>query len=118
MLSNLKIALVHDWLNQIGGAENVLEELVDLFPNAPIYTSMYAPEKMPTKYRNWDIHTSFMQRLPGILEHHQPYMPLYPLAFQRTTLNDYDLVLSNKSGFCHGVVTCLLYTSPSPRDRG
>lgn len=105
MLSNLKIALVHDWLNQIGGAENVLEELVDLFPNAPIYTSMYAPEKMPTKYRNWDIHTSFMQRLPGILEHHQPYMPLYPLAFQRTTLNDYDLVLSNKSGFCHGVVT-------------
>ena len=105
MLNNLKIALVHDWLNQIGGAENVLEELVDLFPGAPVYTSMYAPEKMPARYRSWDIHTSFMQRLPGILNHHQPYMPIYPLAFQRTTLTEYDLVLSNKSGFCHGVTT-------------
>jgi len=105
MLNNLKVALVHDWLNQIGGAENVLEELVDLFPGAPVYTSMYAPKKMPTRYRSWDIRTSFMQKLPGILNHHQPYMPLYPLAFQRMMLTDYDLVLSNKSGFCHGVVT-------------
>lgn len=111
MLNNIKIALVHDWLNQIGGAENVLEELVDLFPDAPIYTSMYAPEKMPPKYRSWDIHTSFMQRLPGILDHHQPYLPIYPLAFQRTTLSDYDLVLSNKSGFCHGVVTAATSTN-------
>lgn len=111
MLNNMKVALVHDWLNQIGGAENVLEELVDLFPDAPIYTSMYAPEKMPSQYKNWDIHTSFMQRLPGILDHHQPYMPIYPLAFQRTMLTDYDLVLSNKSGFCHGVRTGGVRTS-------
>lgn len=111
MLNNMKIALVHDWLNQIGGAENVLEELVDLFPGAPVYTSMYAAEKMPSSYRSWDIHTSFMQRLPGIFDHHQPYMPIYPLAFQRTMLTDYDLVLSNKSGFCHGVITKDVLTS-------
>ncbi len=98
-----KVALVHDWLNQRGGAENVLEELVALFPSAPIYTSIYAPAQMPAHYRQWQIHTSFMQRLPGIATHHQPYMPLYPLAFQRMDLSGYDLVISNKSGFCHGV---------------
>ena len=100
-----RVALVHDWLNQLGGAENVLEELVNLFPGAPVYTSIYAPERMPPAYRAWDIRTSFMQQLPAIAAHHQPYMPLYPLAFRRMRLGDYDLVLSNKSGFCHGVDT-------------
>jgi glycosyltransferase involved in cell wall biosynthesis len=101
----VKVALVHDWLNQMGGAENVLEELVGLFPESPVYTSMYAPHKMPDAYRTWPIHTSFMQRLPGVTSHHQAYLPLYPLAFGRTDLSRYDLVLSNKSGFCHGVHT-------------
>ncbi|MBV7335357.1 glycosyltransferase [Chloroflexi bacterium TSY] len=100
---DLNIALVHDWLNQSGGAENVLEEMVKLFPGAPIYTSMYAPDHMPSTYRSWPIETSFMQHLPAIATNHQPYMPLYPLAFSRTDLSQYDLVLSNKSGFCHGV---------------
>ncbi len=100
-----RIALVHDWLNQRGGAENVLEEFVDLFPGAPVYTSIYAPDRMPAPYREWDVRTSFMQRLPGVAAHHQRYLPLYPLAFQRTDLREYDIVLSNKSGFCHGVQT-------------
>ena len=80
-LERARVALVHDWLNQLGGAENVLEELVALFPRAPIYTSMYAPRQMPDAYRRWSIHTSFMQRLPGIATHHQPYMPA-PLALE------------------------------------
>jgi len=105
ILSQTRTALVHDWLNQVGGAESVLEEMVSLFPHAPIYTSLYAPERMPPAYQQWPIRTSFMQRLPGIVDHHQPYMPLYPLAFARTDLSAYDLVLSNKSGFCHGVGT-------------
>ena len=104
-LSGMRLALVHDWLNQMGGAENVLEELVDLFPGAPLYTSMYDPAKMPDAYRNWDIRTTFMQRLPGYSNHHQAYLPVYPFAFSRTDLSNYDLVLSNKSGFCHGVRT-------------
>ncbi len=104
-LAGVRVALVHDWLNQLGGAENVLEELTGLFPTAPVYTSIYAPERMPPVYRNWSIHTSFMQRLPGITDHHQRYLPLYPLAFQGMDLTGYDLVLSNKSGFCHGVRT-------------
>lgn len=102
-LQQARIVLVHDWLNQMGGAENVLEELVALFPAAPVYTSMYAPQQMPDAYRHWAIHTSFMQWLPGVTTHHQAYLPLYPLAFRRMNLSSYDLVLSNKSGFCHGV---------------
>ncbi len=101
----MKLALVHDWLNQMGGAEDVLEALVSMYPDAPVYTSMYWREGMPAAYRAWDIRTTWMDRLPGIYRHHQPYLPLYPLAFGRLDLSDYDLVLSNKSGFCHGVRT-------------
>jgi glycosyltransferase involved in cell wall biosynthesis len=99
----LRIALVHDWLNQLGGAEDVLEALVEMFPGAPIFTSIYWREKMPPHYRNWPIRVSFMDGLPGIHRYHQPYLPLYPLAFERFDLSGYDLILSNKSGFCHGV---------------
>jgi glycosyltransferase involved in cell wall biosynthesis len=98
-----RVALVHDWLNQIGGAENVLEMLVRMFPGAPVFTSMYAAGIMPAAYRAWDIRTTFMQRLPGVTTHHQAYLPLYPLAFSLVDLRGYDLILSNKSGFCHGV---------------
>lgn len=101
----MKTALVHDWLNQMGGAENVLETLVEMFPGAPVYTSMYAPDRMPASYRAWDVRTSFMQRLPGVASHHQAYLPFYPAAFERFDFSGYDLVLSNKSGFCHGVIT-------------
>ena len=104
-MTTQRIALVHDWLNQMGGAENVLEEMVSLFPGTPVYTSIYDRARMPATYRAWDIRTTFMQRLPGVTTHHQNYLPLYPLAFGRTDLSGYDLVLSNKSGFCHGVRT-------------
>lgn len=99
----MRIALIHDWLNQLGGAEDVLETLMALNPSAPIFTSIYWRKKMPELYRTWPIQTSFMDRLPGIYRHHQPYLPLYPLAFERFNLSGFDVILSNKSGFCHGV---------------
>lgn len=101
----MKVALVHDWLNQRGGAENVLETLVELYPESPVYTSIYAPDKMPASYREWDIRVTWMDRLPGIHQHHQPYLPLYPRAFEQLDLSAYDVILTNKSGFCHGVET-------------
>ncbi|MBN2304628.1 MAG: glycosyltransferase [Anaerolineae bacterium] len=101
----MKLALVHDWLNQNGGAEDVLEHLVNYYPAAPVYTSMYAPDLMPDSYRAWDIRPTWMNRLPGIHHHHQRYLPLYPLAFDRLDLSGYEVVLSNKSGFCHGIKT-------------
>ncbi len=93
----MKLALVHDWLNQIGGAEDVLAVL-----NGPIYTSIYDRQHMPASYRQWPIETLWMDRLPAVYRHHQPYLPLYPLAWGGLDLSDYDVILSNKSGFCHG----------------
>ncbi len=104
-MGHVKLVLVHDWLNQIGGAEDVLEHLVSYYPDAPVYTSMYAPGLMPDAYRAWDIRCLWTDRLPGIHRHHQRYLPLYPPAFHRLNLSAYDVVLSNKSGFCHGVQT-------------
>ena len=101
----MKAALVHDWMNQIGGAEDVLEAMTGMFPVAPIYTSLYAPERMPGHWRHWDIRTSFINRLPFAHKKQQLYFPLYPLAFEQFDTSGYDLILSNKSGFCHGVIT-------------
>lgn len=103
MTGSPSVALVHDWLNQRGGAEDVLECLAGMFPQAPIHTSIYWRKHMPAAYRDWPIRISFMDRLPGVYSRHQPYLPLYPLAFERFDLSGFDLVLSNKSGFCHGV---------------
>ncbi len=102
---SLKVALVHDWMNQIGGAEDVLETLVELFPGAPVYTSLYAPNRMPPHWKNWDIRTNFIDKLPFSHRKQQLYFPLYPFSFEQHDLRGYDLVISNKSGFCHGVIT-------------
>ncbi len=99
----MRVALVHDWLNQNGGAERVLEALHALYPGAPVYTSLYAAERLPEAYRSWDIRTSFMQWLPLAKRRHQPFLPLYPLAFQGFDLSAFDVVISNSSAFCHCV---------------
>ncbi|MEK7215133.1 MAG: glycosyltransferase, partial [Chloroflexota bacterium] len=99
----MRVALVHDWLNQNGGAERVLEVLHGLYPEAPVYTSLYAADRLPQAYRSWDIRTSFMQRLPLAKRRHQPFLPLYPLAFRGFDLSAFDVVISNSSGFCHCV---------------
>jgi glycosyltransferase involved in cell wall biosynthesis len=99
-----RVALVHDWLNQHGGAERVLEHLTRLFPGAPVFTSIYWRAGMPETYAAWDIRPHWIDRLPGIHTHHQAYFPFFALAFGSLRIRgDYDVVLSNKSGFCHAV---------------
>ena len=104
-MNGKRTALVHDWLNQMGGAEDVLEALVDLYPTSPIYTSLYWRNGMPEHWHEWDIRTSFVDRLPFVHKKQQLYFPLYPLAFEQFDFSNYDLVISNKSGFCHGILT-------------
>jgi len=101
----LKLAIVTSWLNQYGGAERVLEVVHDLYPQAPIYTSIYRPEALPESYRAWDIRPSYLNRLPLIKRKHQFFLPLYPLAFESMDLRGYDVVLSLTSAFGHGVIT-------------
>jgi len=99
----LKLALVCSWLNQYGGAERVLEVIHGMYPDAPIYTSIFWPQALPPAYRGWDIRTSFMDRLPFVHRRHQAFLLLYPLAFHSLDLSGYDLVVSVTSAFGHGV---------------
>jgi glycosyltransferase involved in cell wall biosynthesis len=99
----LKLALAHDWLNQMGGAENVLEQMVWLYPQAPVFTTIYAPDLMPDSYRRWDIRPSWLNRAPAVHRRHQLYLPLYPPAVSSLDFSGYDVILSNKSGFIHGL---------------
>ncbi|MDY7040998.1 MAG: glycosyltransferase, partial [Chloroflexota bacterium] len=101
----MDLAICVSWLNQYGGAERVLEAAHELFPDAPIYTTIYWPEAMPAVYRDWDIRASALNRLPFIHRHHQPFLPLYPLAVESFDLSAYDVVLSITSAFAHGVIT-------------
>ena len=100
-----RTALVHDWLNQVGGAEYVLEVLHGMFPLAPIYTSLYVPQRMPDVMRGWDIRTSWLNHIPGRDRLARYLLPLYPRAFQSMNLVNHDLVISIKSAFCLGVRT-------------
>lgn len=102
----MRAAILHDWLNQLGGAEEVLEVLHDMYPSAPILTSIYDRARMPQAWQSWDIRSSWMDNLPAVHSRHQPYLPLFAAAWaMRRTPPDADLILSNKSGFCIGART-------------
>lgn len=101
----MRVAIVHDWLNQLGGGEAVLEALHELFPEAPIYTTLYDARVMPEYYRTWDIRTSFLQYLPRTTAYFRALMPLYPLAIEQFDFSEYDLVISSSSFWAKGIVT-------------
>ena len=101
----MQIALVHDYLNQYGGAERVLEVFHEMYSQAPVFTSIYSKSSMPAHFRSWDVRLSFMRKLPQAAKYHQLYMPLYPTAFEKFDLRGYDLVLSSSSAFAKGVIT-------------
>lgn len=100
----MKVALVHDYLNQMGGAERVVLALHELFPDAPLYTSIYDPQRVDPAFQKIDVRTSFMQKWPLVKKHHQPFLPFYPIAMEGLDLRGYDLVLSSSSAFGKGVI--------------
>jgi len=105
----LKVALVHDDLIQYGGAERVLEIMHEIWPDAPIYTSMYDREGMLIKGWNDDgmeIRTSRFQFLPKKSKFgNKFYLPIFPLAFESFDFSEYDLVISSSTRFAHGIIT-------------
>src|SRR5260370_42715085 len=94
---HMRVAIVHDFLMQMGGAEKVVEVLHDMFPDAPIYTSAYDAQAMPAYYRTWDIRTSFLQKLPMKRLTHRAALPFYPMAFESFNFSKYDVVISSSS---------------------
>lgn len=99
----MKIAIVHDFLNQYGGAERALDALHEAFPEAPIFTSIFLPKNFPSRFSDWDVRTSFMQGLPFLKNHFKKYLPLYPRAFRCLDLRGFDVILSSSSAFAKGI---------------
>ncbi|HEV7683449.1 MAG TPA: glycosyltransferase [Pyrinomonadaceae bacterium] len=98
-----KIALVHDYFIQMGGAERVAAAMHDSFPTAPIYTTVALPHRLPKELRGADIRTSAMQRLPGMEQRFRQYFMLYPFAVEHFDLSEFDLIFSSSSGYAKGV---------------
>lgn len=99
----MKIAIVHDYLNQFGGAERVVSALHEALPLDPIYTSIFDERRMPDIFQRMDIRTSFMQKFPLVFTLFKYYLLFYPLAFESFDLSEYDLILSSSSAWAKGV---------------
>lgn len=99
-----KVAIVHDYLNQAGGAERVVGTLHGMFPEAPIFTSILDRSTLWPSLRDADIRTSFMQHLPGVGRHFKKYLPLFPRAIESFDLSEFELVISSSSAFGKGAI--------------
>lgn len=100
----MKIALVHDYLTQRGGAERVFGLLCKRFPDADIFTSLYDPERT-IDLRDRVVKTTALQSIPGASRHFRMFAPLYFPAFRLLELDDYDLVFSSTTSFAKAVRT-------------
>lgn len=98
-----KIALAHDHLFQIGGAEKVLAIFSELWPEAPIYTLINNPGISSPILKQTNIRTSYLQKIPGSTKFFKYFLLLMPRAWESTDLSDYDLVLSSSSALVKGL---------------
>ncbi|MBU2037179.1 glycosyltransferase [Patescibacteria group bacterium] len=101
----MRVALVHDYLNQYGGAERVLEVFCEIWPDAPIFTLVYDKQRTGGAFEGRKIRTSFLQKVPLAKTHHRPFLMLMPLAIEQFDLLKYDLVISSSASFAKGVIT-------------
>ena len=101
----MKLALVHDYLIQDGGAEKVLKEFLEVFKEAPIYALLYDPQKVGSAYQHRVVRTSFLQRVPLALKKYQWLLPIMPTATETHDLSGFDVILSSSSAFSKGVIT-------------
>lgn len=102
--SHKKVAIVYDRVNKWGGAERVLLALHELFPKAPLYTSVYNPKKAPWA-KVFTVKTSFLQHIPFASSFHEFFAFLMPIAFEQFSFDRYDLVISVTSEAAKGIIT-------------
>src|SRR5438552_13880118 len=98
-----RIALVHDYFVQMGGAERVAEALHDSFPTSPMYTTVALRHRLPQGLRAADVRTSVLQHLPAMERRFRHYFMFYPWAVESLDLSKYDLIVSSSSGYAKGV---------------
>jgi len=100
----MKVALVYDRVNKIGGAERVLETLHEIWPEAPLYTAVYWPQGAPWA-KKFQVIPSFLNKWPLAPEHHEFYPWLTPLAFESFDFSEFDIVISVTSAEAKGIMT-------------
>ena len=99
----MRVAFVHDYLTQLGGAERVFLQMRALYPQAPVYTALYDRDATGGAFEGLDIRTSWLQKIPGAAKRFRAMLPLYPRAFESFDLSAYDLVISSTTSFAKGV---------------
>lgn len=104
VLENPKIALVHDWLLNIGGAERVLKTLHEIFPLVPVYTLFYNKKFTDEFIPDADIRPSFLQKTYKLVGTHKLLTPFFPVAAESFDLSDFDLVISSSVAFSKGLI--------------
>lgn len=104
-INNLKVAVVAEELTQLGGAERVLDAIMEMFPKAPIYTLVWDKEKTQHKYDKFDVRPSCIQKMPLGVKKYKWYLPFMPWAIERFNLKDFDLIISSSSALIKGVKT-------------
>ena len=100
----MKVALVHDYLIQDGGAERVLLALHEMYPEAPVYTLFYDPERLPPEFRDLSARVSPLNRWPFAPRKYQWYLPFMAQAVEAFDLSEFDLVISSSSSFAKGAI--------------
>ena len=104
MLEGSRVALVHDFLVDVRGAERVFLTLCDLFPQADVFTAVYDEQGTEGRFAGREIRTSYLQKLHPTARSFRALLPLYPGAMEALDLSGYDLVLSSSSAWAHGVI--------------
>jgi glycosyltransferase involved in cell wall biosynthesis len=102
--TDMKVAIIHYWLVNMRGGEKMLEALLELFPDADIYTHVYIPSAVSDLIKSHRIYTSYIQKLPWANRFYQKYLPLMPGALNGFNLQNYDLIISSEAGPAKGVV--------------
>jgi len=100
-----RVAVVHDWLTIPGGSEQVVIELLEMFPQAELFTSVYDPAPWPAQITERPVHSSFLNRLPGAARHYPKLLPLMNAAFRSFDLSGFDLILSSSHACAKNVRT-------------
>lgn len=98
-----RVALAHDWLTNVAGGERVLLAIHEIYPEAPIYTSVYNRQALPEVFQNMTIKTTWLQHLPLFKYKHQLVAPLRAKAFEKFKFDDFDLVISDSSSDAKGI---------------
>jgi len=100
-----RVAVVHDWLTIPGGSEQVVLELLEMFPQAELFTSVYDPSPWPAQITERRVHSSWLGRIPGAVRHYPKLLPLMNRAFRSFDLSSFDLVLSSSHACAKNVRT-------------